>query len=404
MSNPPPPPPPRDAFALLMCHPSNTKKKLQSSFPDPKTPTEDTLKVEAVNEDVPHAKKPKTLTVEVAKEVEKEVMDEKIALLVKKGLEFKPKSAAFWKDGESIPFVFLARAFDLASQNSSRIVIIDILCNVFRTVIATTPSDLVSFIYLSVGKIYPPYDGIELGIGDTTIIKSLSEAYGKSVVEVRKELKTVGDLGLVAKASRSSQSTVSKPAPLTVAKVLDAFRTLAKFSGQLSQERKNKCVKALLVAASDCEPQYIIRILQSKMRIGFSEQTVLAALGQAVAYSESPLAPPIEEAVKIINHVYSVHPNYDSIVSALLTDGVLKLPDTCPFVLGVPISPMLAKPTKGVSEILKQFQNRDLTCEYKYDGERAQIHYFGDGSVQIFSRNSVRNTEKFPDVIQSVQR
>lgn len=38
----------------------------------------------------------------------------------------------------------------------------------------------------------------------------------------------MGDLGLVAKASRSSQSMMRKPDPLTITKVFDTFRLIAK--------------------------------------------------------------------------------------------------------------------------------------------------------------------------------
>ncbi|MQL81887.1 hypothetical protein Taro_014337 [Colocasia esculenta] len=168
------------------------------------------------------------------------------------------------------------------------------MTNVFRTVIATTPGDLVATVYLSANKIAPPHEGLELGIGDATIIKALAEAYGRKEAHVKNQLKELGDLGLVAKASRSSQMMMQKPKPLTVSKVLDTFRAIAKEAGKDSQDKKRNRIKGLLVAATDCEPQYIIRLLQSKMRIGLAEQTVLVALGQAATYCETLPGPPPE--------------------------------------------------------------------------------------------------------------
>jgi DNA ligase 1 len=111
--------------------------------------------------------------------------------LKKKGSEFDPMAAAYWNLGEPVPFLFLARALDLISNESGRIVITEILSNVFRTVIDTTPDDLLATVYLAANRIAPPHEGIELGIGDASIIRALAEAYGRKEEHVKKNLKVV---------------------------------------------------------------------------------------------------------------------------------------------------------------------------------------------------------------------
>lgn len=334
----------------------------------------------------------------------------KMPELKKKAGDFDPRSVASWGEGERVPFMFLCLVFDMISNESGRILITDIVCNMLRTVMVTTPDDLVPIVYLSANRIAPAHEGLELGIGDASIIKALAEAFGRTEVQVKKQYQVLGDLGLVAKASRSSQSMMRKPDALTVTKVFNTFQLIAKESGKDSQEKKKNHIKGLLVAATDCEPQYLIRLLQAKLRIGLAEQTLLAALGQAAVYTQKDSTPPpniqspLEEAVKIVKQAYSLLPVYDKIVPALLCGGVWNLPKTCNFTPGVPVGPMLAKPTKTVQEIVRKFQDSEFTCEYKYDGERAQIHYMDNGSVEIYSRNAERNTGKFPDVVIAVSR
>ncbi len=49
-------------------------------------------------------------------------------------------------------------------------------------------------------------------------------------------------------------------------------------------------------------------------------------------------------------------------------------------------SPLL-QPTTGVREVLEKFTDQEFTVEYKYDGERAQVHVLDGGkTVHIFSR------------------
>ena len=65
---------------------------------------------------------------------------------------------------------------------------------------------------------------------------------------------------------------------------------------------------------------------------------------------------------------------------------------------------MLAKITEGIPDALKQLKGQAFLAEYKYDGQRAQIHLLPDRSVRLFSRNCEDKTAAFPDVVEAVQR
>uniref|UniRef100_A0A7N0RCW6 ATP-dependent DNA ligase family profile domain-containing protein n=1 Tax=Kalanchoe fedtschenkoi TaxID=63787 RepID=A0A7N0RCW6_KALFE len=240
----------------------------------------------------------------------------KIGNLKNRPGDFDPRSV---EEEEKVPFLFLALAFDLISNESGRIVITHILCNMLRTILRTTPDDLVATGYLSANRAAAAHEGV------------LAEAYGGNRAQIKKQFEEKGDLGLVAKGSQSTQRVMYKPPPLTIDKVFNTFRNIAKESWKDSQEKKKNHIKSLLVAATDCEPQYLICLLQAKMRIGYAEQTLLAALGQAAVYTENHSKPPphinapLEEAAKIVKQVYSVLPVYEKVITSILTDGLWNL-------------------------------------------------------------------------------
>lgn len=61
---------------------------------------------------------------------------------------------------------------------------IDILSNFLRSVVVLTPDDLLACIYLSLNKLGPAYEGLELGLAEQTLIRAISQSTGRTVTQV----------------------------------------------------------------------------------------------------------------------------------------------------------------------------------------------------------------------------
>ncbi|KAG0051537.1 hypothetical protein BGZ83_003578 [Gryganskiella cystojenkinii] len=315
---------------------------------------------------------------------------------------------ASWKKGESVPYAALCQSFELIEATTKRLQILDYLVKFLIQVIKLSPESLLTVIYLSINKLCPEYEGVELGIGESLLMKAIAESTGREMKKIKADFQEIGDLGVVAMNSRSNQPTMFKPKALTIPHVFKTLKDIASLTGNSSQKQKVDKIKTLLVACRNKEAKFLMRSLEGKLRIGLAERTVVVALAQAIVLSrpnikklsKEKLQVELEEAASVVKSVYSELPCYDLIVPALLKGDIAGLQDACKLTPGIPLKPMLAHPTKALTDILNRFENIAFTCEYKYDGERAQIHKLDDGSMRIYSRNSENMSAKYPDVME----
>lgn len=297
----------------------------------------------------------------------------------------------------------------------------EILSNFFRSVIVLSPNDLLPSMYLCLNKVAPAFEGIELGVAETNIMKAIAQTTGRSLNQIKTDAQDTGDLGIVAERSRSSQRMMFTPAPHTVEGMFTKLKNIAKMTGTTSMQKKVDTIKGIFVACRHSEARFFVRSLLGKLRIGLAELSVLQALAQAVTLTppvenqaepfilnalsdknEATVKQKVEETALIIKTVFCHCPDYNQIIPILIADGIKALPEKCKMKAGVPLKPMLAHPTKGVHEVFERFDGLDFTCEWKYDGERAQIHMDEKGVVNIYSRNQETNTTKYPDVINRI--
>ncbi|KAI9590856.1 ATP-dependent DNA ligase [Syncephalis fuscata] len=308
----------------------------------------------------------------------------------------------------SVPYANLCQVFTKVESTTKRLIILAYLRDFFLQIIRLSPNQLVQTVYLCINQLGPQYDGMELGIGESLLIKAIGHSTGRDVGKIKSEYITKGDLGTVAQESRQNQNVLfnQKGKPLTIPMVFSTLREIASISGNSSMKRKVDKIGGLLVQCQGDEAKFLIRSLGGKLRIGLAEQTVLAALAHASILSPTKPKTPhaeMELSEKLTRGLYSQLPNYDIILPVLLEHGVLKLEESCRLTPGIPVKPMLAHPTRSITEVLDRFEKCPFTCEYKYDGERAQVHFF-DGKIRVYSRNSENMSSRYPDIVEKMSK
>eukprot|EP01060_Flectonema_neradi_P026024 TRINITY_DN3487_c0_g1_i1.p1 TRINITY_DN3487_c0_g1~~TRINITY_DN3487_c0_g1_i1.p1 ORF type:complete len:764 (+),score=127.68 TRINITY_DN3487_c0_g1_i1:19-2310(+) len=329
-------------------------------------------------------------------------------------LDVEPQKKT-WEGNAEVPYMYLCDALVEISAIGSRLEVSTLMTKCFYGILAYSPTSMLNTVYLALNQLAPEVEGVELGIGDAFLMKCIAAGTGLSIQRVREKYKTLGDLAELAQNSKINQTYLVQPKRLTINGVYTMLRQVAAMSGKDVQKRRTDIICKALRSAKPVEANFIIRSLQGKMRLGLALNTIMMALAHAFLLHETPkdklkkMGPAklqwlLNSTSDRMKQSFNEMPSFDILVPALLSDGLRAL-QRVTLRLNLPVKPMLAKPMKDVKLVLKRFTDGDFICEYKYDGERAQIHYSknvdtGAVKIEIFSRNSEHHTTKYPDVIK----
>ncbi|KAF2793159.1 ATP-dependent DNA ligase [Melanomma pulvis-pyrius CBS 109.77] len=347
-------------------------------------------------------------------------------------LEFEPSKyipelRKHWaSEGGHASYALLTRCFVLVNGTTSRIKIVDTLVNLLRTIIEGDPESLLPAVWLATNSISPPYIDLELGLGGSAISKALKKVCGLNDAGLKRLYSQYGDSGDVAFEAKKKQSfTLRRPKPLTLKSVFDSLVKIASSKGHGSVEAKQRIVERLVQDARGAEEsRYIVRTLCQHLRIGAVKTTMLIALSRAFMISKPPnaefeirdprlmsklkkeeLAGMYSKNEETVKACFARRPNYNDLIPTLLEIGVChELLLRCGLALHIPLRPMMGSITRDLGEMITKLPGRYFSCEYKYDGQRAQVHCDEKGKVTIFSRHLEVMTDKYPDLVSLVPK
>jgi DNA ligase-1 len=287
-------------------------------------------------------------------------------------------------------FRVVAEYFDKLEEISSRLQLSATLADLFRV---TEKTVLDKVVYLIQGKLWPDFSGLpEIGLGEKLLIKAIALGTGRDEKEVEITLRKTGDLGEVAYSLKGEGESSGLLAyvggvegELTVEEVHEKLSKVALATGSGSRDVKIRTMAGLIKRATALEAKYIVRFVEGKLRLGIGDATVLDALSQAFGGSKTE-----------VERAYNIRADLGQIAK-LLAEGGPEAISSVKVTVGVPVRVMLAERLADTEEIMEKMGGKALV-DYKYDGERAQIHRKGE-KVTIFSRRMENITSQYPDVV-----
>jgi DNA ligase 1 len=267
-----------------------------------------------------------------------------------------------------VEFARLAHTLEELEGTSSRLTLIELLTQLFRSI--ERPEEIEQVCYLIQGRVAPFFVALEMGMAEKSVTRSLALAYHTTPEHVEALYATLGDLGLVAGQVNREAGSVSTV--LSVDEVFLGLKAIAQTAGKGAIEHKSARL--------------------GNLRLGIGDATVLDALAKA-RWNDVKKRKLLEGAYNktsdlgLIGRTIFEHPDEEEAQHAVAALDVQ---------VGKPIHAQLAERLPSAEAIIAKMGT--VVAQYKYDGLRAQIHKNGD-QVTIFSRNLEDQSHMFPELI-----
>lgn len=286
-----------------------------------------------------------------------------------------------------LKYAVIADSYAKIEATTKRLEMTDLLVDLLKK----TPKQVIDKVaYLTQGRIYPDFVGVEIGVAEKLAIKALARASGARESEIEEDLKSTGDIGETAQRFIAKKKQVSFfQEPLTVEKVYEVFEKMAKTSGSGAVDLKLSLLAGLLAGAGPNEAKYVMRTVTGNLRLGIADMTVLDAL--AIAYGGG------KEAREYVERAYNICSDLGRVAKTVVELG-LEGVKNFQVSINEPIRPMLAERLSSSEEILDKLGGK-CAAEYKYDGERLQAHK-QDDEVRLYSRRLENISGQYPDAIE----
>ena len=290
-------------------------------------------------------------------------------------------------------FANLARTFEELERTSSRLTMIELVTQLFRSI--ERPEEIQQVCYLMQGRVAPFYEALEMGMADKSVTKSIALASHSTPEQIAALYATLGDLGLVAE--QVQREVKRDPTVLSVGEVFERLKAIAQTSGKGAVEHKSARLADLLAQVDSVSAKYVVRILLGNLRMGIGDATVLEALAKA-RWNDAKKRKLLEGAyhktsdLGLIARTLWEHPGEEDAELAIAALDIQ---------VGKPVHSQLAERLPSAEAIIAKMGT--VVAQYKYDGLRAQIHKDGE-HVTIFSRNLEDQSHMFPELIEGTLR